>query len=147
MFSQFCTCFSLHFFLHGKLSSKHSVLSFMYCIALSTMPFSKAECRRCLTFKNLQTSGYYMPPSVDTGFLPWVLIKPERNFSVTNVFLSFDVFIAGIHLSSDSMATQIQINSGPTLIRVSSITYWTICFLLLNVFRGPNLCIQFQMET
>ena len=132
--SQFLTCFSLQFFnLHGRYSSKLSVLSLMYCIVLSIKLFSKEEWIWWSSFGNLQACGYQVPPSVDTGCLPWILTKSAMNRYAINMFLPLDMFSARISLFSGSIATQIQIYWEPIFISVSSTTYSDI-FLLRDEF-------------
>ena len=52
-----------------------------------------------------------------------------------------------IALFDDSIATQSQMNSEPTLINVSSMINSAILFFLEIIFFGLHFCIQFHIET
>ncbi len=119
----------------------------MYCIVLSIMLFANGEWMWCSNPRNLQAIGYQVPPSVDTGCFPWILTKPERHLSATNMLLSFDMDSARICLFSGSIAIHSQMYSDPTFNMVSSTTCSEILFLLDDIFRGWYFCIQFQMVT
>ena len=68
---QFFACLSLHlFFLHGKWSSKPSVLSLMHCIVLSIRLFPNGEWIWCFVLRNLHACGCQVPPSVYAGCSP-----------------------------------------------------------------------------
>ena len=60
--NHFTMCSSLQLILvQGKQSSKHSVLSFMYCMVLSMKLFSIEEWLWCSMFRNLHACGYQVP--------------------------------------------------------------------------------------
>jgi hypothetical protein len=132
------------FFLQGKWSSNPSVLSFIYCIVLSIILFSKEEWRWCFSFKNLHAcGGYQVPPSVETECSPYSSITLDRKCYATNIFCSFDMLILRISLLSDSIATNNYINSEePTLSWVSLIINPGILVLLWNNLSGLYFCIQ-----
>ena len=119
----------------------------MYCIVLSIRLFSREEWRWCFSFKNRQAWGYHVPPSVDTQCFPWLLIKPSRNLSATNMFLSLEMDSARICLFSGSIVTHNQMYSGPTLINVSSMINSEILFFLIDIFWGVYFWIHFQIAT
>ncbi|MDQ6723459.1 MAG: hypothetical protein M3Z01_04250, partial [Thermoproteota archaeon] len=74
-------------------------------------------------------------PSVETGCGPWTLINPEINRSAMNIFLSLNMVIPMISLLSNSIATpHNQINSEPTLIKVSSMINSSIFLFFLYIF-------------
>ena len=114
----------------------------MYCIVLSIKLFFKEECIWCSSFRNWQACGYQVPPSVETGCFPWIRIKPDRNLSATNMFLSLDMDSARISLFSGSIAIHNQISSEPTFIKVSSTMYSSIFFLFDSNSSHLYLCIQ-----
>src|SRR5215212_6987505 len=63
------------------------------------------------------------------------------------MFLSFEMSNPRIILFHGSIATQSQMNSEPTLIKVSSMINSVILFLLKIIFFGLYFCIQFHIET
>ena len=73
-FNQLFTCLSLHFFyLHGKQSSKLSILSLTYCMVSSNRLFSNVKWMRCFNFKTCRphvmsdTSLYFLNPFLKTS--------------------------------------------------------------------------------
>src|SRR6187455_2349751 len=101
----------------------------------------------CFSFRNLHAIGYHVPPSVETGCLPYPLIKSDINLSATNMFLSLEIDSARISLLLASIATHNHMYSEPTLSNVSSTMNSKILLLLVNIFLGWYFCIQFQMVT
>ena len=102
-------------------------------------------------FKKLQAGGYQVPPSIETECRPWTLINPEINRSAMNMILSLDRVVPMISLLSNSIAEthHNQINSEPTLIKVSSFCiqeYSAILFLFVETFLGLYFWIQFHFE-
>ena len=90
----------------------------------------------CFSFRNLQAIGYQVPPSVETGCLPYPLIKSEMNLSATNIFLSLEIDSARISVLFTSIATHNQMYSEPTLSNVSSTMNSEILFLFEEIFLG-----------
>ncbi len=86
---------------------------------------------------NLHACRYQVQSSDETGCFPCSFITFEsKRLATTNMFCSFDMLIPRIFLVSDSIvATQSQINSEPTLIKVSSITYSEIVFFFKDILR------------
>ena len=121
----------------------------MYCIVLSMILFSKEECKWCFKFKNLQAWGYQVPPSDETGYLPYSTTILDNNRSATNVLLSFDTVIPTILLLSGSITIhQSHINSQePTFIIVSSMMNSLIFLLIDDIFWGLYFWIQFQIDS
>ena len=86
--NHFTMCSSLQLILVQWKSSKHSVLSFMYCIVLSMKLFSIEEWLWCSMFRNLHACGYQVPPSVEILCFPYLLISDFINCSATSIPLS-----------------------------------------------------------
>ena len=79
-FSQFHTCCLSQFsFLQGKWSSKHSVLSLICWINRSIRFLSSVLYTWCCSLNHLHASLYQCAPSVNTGFLPYLLRSCLKN--------------------------------------------------------------------
>jgi hypothetical protein len=80
------------------------------------------------------------PSDVEIGCLPYFSMVFDRNrLATTNIFLSFDILCARIGLSLESIATQSQVGSDPTLITASSTMNSLILFLYEDILLDRYL--------
>ena len=87
--SQFRTCLSARKVI---IKSFNSILDILHDPFNQTFLFlSKKEWIWCFNRRNLQTTGYHVPPSVDTACFPQSLTMLDRIHSASKMFLSLDI--------------------------------------------------------
>jgi hypothetical protein len=127
-----------------------NVLFYPLCVELyARLCFSHkmSEWTWCFSFKNLQASGYNVPPRLwDMLHLPYFLTNDFINCSAISIFLFFEIWISRIVLSTGSIAIHSRMYTHGQIWWVSSIMNFAILLLLCIILIGLYLWIQFQIE-